>query len=368
MERRKFLKKVGAAGVAAGATIATSLPLPALAQGRREFRMVTAWSKDLPGLSGAAGRLAQRISDMTEGQIAVRVFAAGELYPPFDSFDAVSRGEVDLYHGIEAYWQNKSPAFNFFAAVPFGLTAAEMNSWIHHGGAQTLWDDLSKPFNIKPFLCGNTGAQMGGWFNKEINGRDDFKGLRMRMGGLGGEVLRNLGAATVNLPGSEILPAFQSGAIDASEWFGPWNDLTAGLYKAAKYYYYPGFHEPGTSLSLGVNLKVWESLTPAQKRIVETAAVAENAYSLAEFNARNAEALETLRTIHKVVVRKYDDATLQQIGKISGEVVAAAGGTDAMTGKVYDSFIAFRRKSMAWTKLADQAYLDSRLLPFRYGI
>lgn len=363
MERRRFLKRVG---MAAGAA-AVTLPLPALAQGKRDLRMVTAWSKDLPGLSAAAFRVAKRITDMTDGQLNVRVFSAGELYPALESFDAVSSGDVDFYHGIEAYWQHKSPAFHFFAAVPFGLTADEMNAWVHHGGAQAMWDGLSKTFGIKPFLCGNTGSQMGGWFNKEISKSDDFQGLRMRMGGLGAEVMRHLGVATVNLPGSEILPAFQSGAIDATEWFGPWNDMAFGLHKVAKFYYYPGFHEPGTSLSLGMNLKLWESLSPSQKHIVETATIAENAYSLAEFNAGNADALETLRTVHKVLVRKYDDATLQQIGKVSGDVVAAAGNTDGTARKIYDSFMAFRRKSMSWMKMSEQAYLDSRLLPFKYG-
>ena len=367
MKRRQFLTGAGLAGVAVGGALASSFPKPALAQGKRQLKMVTTWPKGFPGLGTGAARLAKRITDLSDGQLTVKVFAAGELVPPFESFDAVSNGTADMYHGAEYYWQGKSKAFNFFAAVPFGLTATEMDAWIYHGGGQKLWDDLSKQFNIKPFLAGNTGVQMGGWFNKEINALDDYKGLKIRMPGLGGEVLRKLGAAAVSLPGGEIFPALQSGAIDATEWVGPWNDLAFGFYKVAKYYYYPGFHEPGTSLSAGMNLKVWESLTPSQKQIVTGAAIADNSFTLAEFNARNNDALVTLRTKHKVQVKKFSNPVLQAIGEASGQVVATAAAGDPTTKKVFDSFIGFRKKAIAWSKFADQAFWDARLLPFKYG-
>jgi TRAP-type mannitol/chloroaromatic compound transport system substrate-binding protein len=365
MKRREFLTGAALAGVATAAV--SSFPKPAIAQGAKELKMVTTWPKNFPGLGTGAQRLADRITAMSGGSLTVKVFAAGELVPPFESFDAVSTGTADMYHGAEYYWQGKSKAFNFFAAVPFGLTATEQSAWIHHGGGQELWDELAKPFNMKPFMAGNTGVQMGGWFNKEVNSLEDYKGLKIRMPGLGGEVLRRIGATAVATPGGEIFPALQSGAIDATEWVGPWNDLAFGFYKVTKYYYYPGFHEPGTTLSSAINLKVWDSLTKEQQAIVTSAMAAENDVTLAEFNARNNDALNTLVSKHNVQVRKFSNDVMNAIGARSGEVVMEAGGGDAISKKVLDSFLDFRAKAIAWSKLSDQAYWNARLLPFKYG-
>ena len=364
MKRRDFLKNAATAGIAGAA--ATTLAAPAIAQNVRELKMVTTWPKNFPGLGTSAQRLADNITAISGGSLSVKVYAAGELVPPFESFDAVSNGTADMYHGAEYYWQGKSKAFNFFAAVPFGLTATEMNAWIHHGGGQQLWDELSSGFNIKPFMAGNTGVQMGGWYNKEINSLNDYKGLKIRMPGLGGEVLRRIGAAAVSLPGGEIFPALQSGAIDATEWVGPWNDLAFGFYKVTKYYYYPGFHEPGTTLGSAMNLKVWESLSADHKAMVSTAMAAENSISLAEFNAKNGDALNTLRSEHGVELRKFDDETLKAIGEASGSVVREAAESDEITKKVFNSFNDFRKKSIAWSKISDQAYWNARILPFKY--
>ena len=205
-----------------------------------------------------------------------------------------------MYHGAEYYWQGKSKAFNFFAAVPFGLTATEQNAWIYHGGGQELWDELAAGFDIKPFMAANTGVQMGGWFANEVNTLDDYKGLKFRMPGIGGEVLRRLGAAVVNLPGGEIFAALQSGAIDGTEWVGPWNDLAFGFYKVVKFYYWPGFHEPGTVLGVGFNKKFWDGLSGEHQTLIESACAAENAFALAEFNARNGESLDILINEHGV--------------------------------------------------------------------
>ncbi len=366
MKRRQFIKGAAAAGIT-GAALTSSFPSPAIAQGKRELKLVTTWPKNFPGLGTGAQRMADRITNMSGGALTVKLYAKNELVPAFESFDAVSSGTADMYHGAEYYWQGKSKAFNFFAAVPFGLTGPEMDSWIYHGGGQALWDELSAGFNIKPFLSGNTGVQMGGWFNKEIHSLEDYKGLKIRMPGLGGEVLRRIGAAAVSLPGGEIFQALQSGAIDASEWVGPWNDLAFGFYKITKYYYYPGFHEPGTALSAGMNLKVWEGLSAEHKAIVTSAMAAENSYMFAEFNARNNDALNTLKEKHNVQVRKFSDSILQSIGEISGQVVAEAGASDAISKKVYESFIKFRKNSIAWSKLSDLAYQNARLLPFKYG-
>jgi TRAP-type mannitol/chloroaromatic compound transport system substrate-binding protein len=362
MKRRSFLAGASVAGLAAA-----SLATPAIAQGKRELKLVTTWPKNFPGLGTAAQRLADNITAMTDGQLTIKLFAAGELVPPFQSFDAVSSGTADMYHGAEYYWQGKSKAFNFFAAVPYGMTADELHAWIYWGGGQEVWDKVAAPFKIKAFLSGNTGVQMGGWFNKEINNIEDLKGLKFRMPGLGGEVMRRIGVAIVNLPGGEIFPALQSGAIDGTEWVGPWNDLAFGFYKVAKFYYYPGFHEPGTSNSLGINTDVWDSFTATQKTIVQTACMAEANRSLAEFNAKNGDALQTLLTKHGVKLKKFSDDVLKALGEASGEVMAETGAGDAATKEVYESFLASRKNSIGWSKLAEESYFAARRLNFKYG-
>ena len=367
IERRRFLKGTAVAGAALAASAASSFPAPAIAQGRRQLRLVTTWPKNFPGLGTGAQRFADRVTHATEGRLEVKLFAAGELVPPFESFDAVSQGSADMYHAAEYYWQGKSKAFNFFTAVPFGLTATEINAWIYHAGGQALWDELAAGFNLKPLMAGNTGVQWGGWFNKEMDSVEDFKGLKMRIPGLGGEVLRRLGAAAVALPGGEIFQALQAGTIDATEWVGPWNDLAFGFYKVTKYYYWPGFHEPGSMLGAAVNKDVWESLSDSDRSLIESCAAAENDYMYAEFNARNSAALDTLVNEHGVQVRRMSDEMLNAIGAASGEVMAEVAAEGGLTKRVYDSFIDFRKKAIAFNKHSDQAYWNARLLPFRYA-
>ena len=376
MKRRDFIAGA-ASGVALGAGAlalsacgedkkAAAPAAPAVMKKKRELKMVTTWPKNFPGLGTGAARAAKRMTDMSDGELTVKLYAAGELVPPFESFDAVSSGTADMYHAAEYYWQGKHKAFNFFTAVPYGLTAGEMDAWIHHGGGQELWDELSGKFNIKPFACGNTGVQMGGWFNKEINSVEDLKGLKIRMPGLGGEVLRRLGAAAVTLPGGEIFPSLQSGAIDATEWVGPWNDLAFGFYKVTKYYYSPGFHEPGSTLSCGVNLDVWKSLSPAHQEIVRNATMAENNYMMAEFNARNGDSLDVLLNKHGVQLRKFNDDIMTAIGDASGEVMREVAAGDEMSGKIFKNFAEFRNKAKRWSDLSDRSYWEARDLPFKY--
>ena len=238
-------------GATAAVAFAGSLPAPAIGQGAKELKLVTSYPRDLPGASTSAERLAQSITAVSEGRLKVAVYPADSLVKAFDVFDAVTTGVADMYHASDYYFEAKSPALNFFAAVPYGLTADELCSWILFGDGQTLWDEVDAQFNIKPLMTYNTGVQMGGWFNKEINSPKDYEGLRYRMPGLGAEVLRRMGATVVTTPGGEIPTAFKSGAIDAAEWIGPWVDIAFGLDKAADYYYYPGFHEPGTNFTFG---------------------------------------------------------------------------------------------------------------------
>ncbi len=381
MDRRSFLTGavVGAAagGAAVGAYMTTrqqaamemaetapaptpAPAAPAISTGRRELRMVTTWPKDFPGLGTGAQRVADRITAMTDGNLTVKLFAAGELVPPFESFDAVSSGNADCLHAASYYWQGKSKAFNFFTAVPFGFTANELTAWIHHGGGQALWDRVGAEFGLKPMLAGNSGVQMGGWFRSEVNSPEDFNGLKFRMPGLGGEVLRRLGAAVVALPGGEIFPSLQSGAIDGTEWVGPWNDLAFGFYRVAKYYYYPGFHEPGSGLECTWNLDLWNSFTPSEQAMVSAACNAENDVMLAEFNARNTDALDTLISQHGVELRKFSDDIYGAFATAAEEVLAEVGESDPLTGEIYNSFVDFRRKAMSWTQLADQSYADLR--------
>ena len=338
--RRSLLKGVGAlsaTGLLAACGSETGTSAPGLLKKSRSLKMVTAWPKNFPGLGTGAERIAKRIEELSDGRISIRVYSAGELVAGLGGFDAVSQGKADMYHAAEYYWQGKSPAFNFFAAVPMGLTAAEMSAWIRFGGGQELWDSLSARFNVKPMMAGNTGTQMGGWYKRDITSIEDFQGLRIRMPGLGGEVMKRVGATPVTKSGGEIFQALSQGNIDATEWIGPWNDLAFGFHTIVQNYYYPGIHEPGTTLSMGLNLDLWNDLDPADRLIIQTAADAENDIMQAEFNANNALALSTLVDEHGVQIKKLDDAVLLRLAEVSLSVLEdiAQSDEETMGGRYY---------------------------------
>jgi TRAP-type mannitol/chloroaromatic compound transport system substrate-binding protein len=356
MRRRTFL---AAAGTAAAAS---TFPAPAIGQGIRELKLVCSFPM-FPALQ----LLARTITELSGGRLKVTAFGADELVGSFEVFDAVSEGVADMYWSTEYYWQDRSPAFPFFTTVPFGLTPAETVAWIHYGGGQELWDELGANFNLKPLPAGSSGVQMGGWFGKEMISIEDFKGLRYRIPGLGGEVLRRLGAIVINLPPLEIVPALKSGALDAAEWVGPNDDLQLGLHTAAKYYYYPGFHEPGTTNSLSINKKLWESLTSEDRVMIETVVASSYTYVRAETHVNRIKALPTLLEEHGVQLRKFDDGILRAFGKASGEVVAEIGTGDPFTRRVYESYMKFREASRKWTNISVRAYLNARELDFPYG-
>jgi len=366
--RRNILRTASVAGTAALIAACDSGPqstagnAPAVAIKKRKLTMVTSWPKNFPGTGTAAERFAKRVAELSDGAIKIKVYAAGELVGALECFDAVSQGKADMYHAPEYYWQGKSAAFNFFAAVPMGMTANEITAWIRFGGGQELWNELSGRFNIKPFLAGNTGTQMGGWFNKNIDSVEDFQGLRIRMPGLGGEVMKRLGAAPVTKQGGEIFQALSQGNIDATEWIGPWNDLAFGFHTIVKKYYYPGIHEPGTALAVGLNNDVWEDFSPFEKTIFTNAAIAENDYVYAEFNANNARALNTLITEHGVDLRRFSDDILQKLAHISAEVLAETANADPFAKRVFDSFSEARQGSMRWGAIAEQAFMHARSL------
>jgi len=355
MKRRDLLK--GAVGGVAASTLAA----PAIAASDTiEINMVATWPKDFPGLGTGAQRFAKRLEAMSGGHFKVNYYAAGERVKAFDSFDEVASGNAQMYHAAEYYWKGKHPAFAYFTSVPFGLTYTEMNAWIRFGGGQELWDKLSAEFGLKGMLCGNTGVQMGGWFRKEINSVDDLKGLKMRIPGLGGDVMAKLGASPVSLPGGQIYENLVSGSLDATEWVGPWNDEIMKFYEAAKYYYFPGMHEPGAALAVGTNKKFWDGLSSADQEMVKAAAATENDMMMSEYNAKNGEALARLVNDHGVQVREFNDDIYDAFGEAAEEVFAGVVEHGPLAKEVHESFVKARADLGAWAKLSDQAYLRQR--------
>ncbi len=326
------------------------------------WKMVTTWPPNFPGLGTGVLRLATFIEEASGGRLRIKVYAAGELVPPFEVFDTVSRGTVEMGHGAAYYWKGKSEAAQFFTAMPFGMNTLEMNGWLYYGGGMELYRELYAGFNLRPFPAGNTGVQMGGWFNKEINSLADLHGLKMRIPGWGGEVLKRAGGTPVNLPGAEIFTALQTGSVDATEWIGPYNDVAFGLHKAAKYYYYPGWQEPGPVLECIVNQQAFDELPKDLQTIVELACSAINDQMTAEFTARNAQSLEKLDKEGEVEIRRFPDDVMKQLRALTGEVVDELIARDPVAAKIYDSFSSFKETVGAWTEISEQAILDTRRL------
>jgi len=360
MKRRHFVGGLAAAGLAACAKENADCGPGAASAERFEWSAVTSWPPRYPGLGIAVYNLADLVEKASAGRLKIKVYAAGELVPAFEVFDAVSRGTVEMGHDASYYHKGKVDAAQFFTAIPFGLNNAEMNGWLYYGGGLELWRELYEPHNMIPFPCGNTGVQMGGWFNKEINGVDDLKGLKMRIPGLGGEVLRRAGGTPVTLPGSEIFTSLQTGAIDATEWVGPYNDLAFGLHKAAKYYYYPGWQEPGPTLECIINKDAWATLPDDLKAIVETACKAINGDVAAEYTNGNVNALDQLANDPSVELRAFPPEVLDYLESIANEVIEELVARDPASAKIYASFKAFKEKSALNQKITEQAFLETR--------
>jgi len=359
MKRRNFIKAAATTGLITSTSLTSTTTL-AKSTATIKWKMVTTWPKNFPGLGTGANNLAKLITQMSGGRLKVKVYGAKELVPPFEVFDAVSRGTAQMGHGAAYYWKGKTAASQFFAAVPFGLTAQEMNGWLYHGGGLKLWQETYAAFGIIPAAAGNTGVQMAGWFNKEIKSIADLKGLKMRIPGLGGEVLKRAGGTPVNLPGGEIFSSLKTGAIDATEWVGPYNDLAFGLHKAAEFYYYPGWHEPGTTLEALINKEALENLPDDLQSIVLNACRITNQDMLAEYTTRNQQALDTLVHKHKVNVQKLPDEVLNKLQSLSDEVINEVAATDKMTKKVFESFKSYRDKVKQWSDISELAYLKAR--------
>jgi len=325
-----------------------------------QWKMVTTWPKNFPGLGNGAENFARYVEEMSAGRLTVRVYGAGEIVPAFEVFDAVSQGVADAGHGAAYYWKGKIPASVFFTAVPFGFTAQEINGWLHNGGGLELWREAYAPANIVPFAGGNSGVQMAGWFNREINSVEDLKGLKMRIPGLAGEVFAAAGGTAVRIPGGELYTSLQTGVIDALEWVGPYNDLAFGFHEVARYYYYPGWHEPGSMLELIVNRDSLEALPADLQAIVTYAARAANQEMLDEFTARNNAALQELVEVHNVQLRRLPDDVLKALWEGSQVAMEKLVAGDPMAAKVYASFQSFYDGVRAYHHISEQAYINAR--------
>ncbi|WP_346838225.1 TRAP transporter substrate-binding protein [Microbulbifer sp. SAOS-129_SWC] len=325
-----------------------------------EWKLVTTWPKNFPGLGSAPERFAKKVAAMSNGRLKIKVYGAGELVPAMGVFGAVSDGAAQMGHGAAYYWKGKIPAAQFFTAVPFGLNAQEMNGWLHYGGGMQLWRELYEPFDLIPMAGGSTGVQMAGWFNKEINSVDDLKGLKMRIPGLGGEVLNRAGGTAVTIPGGELYTALQTGVIDATEWVGPYNDLAFGFYQIAKYYYYPGWHEPGSILEFIVNKTAFEKLPPDLQAIVRTAARDANQDMLDEYTARNNRALQELVQKHGVQLRRLPDDVIAYLKKINNQIMEETAAEDPQFARVYKAYKAFKAQVIPYHRISEEAYYQTR--------
>ncbi len=373
MKRKEFIKK-GILGTAAIGTTSSLIScnsepqkdaeIPIINFNKTyEWRLTTVWGKNFPVFGESANLLAKWVSEMSNGRMNIKIFGSGELVPGYETFDAVSMGVTEMGGGCSYYWQGKKPAAVFFATIPFGMNAQQALSWLIGGDQEgmNLWKEVYKPFDLIPFVGGNTGVQMGGWFNKEINSIEDLKGLKMRIPGLAGKALEKAGGAAVNVAAGEIFTNLERGVIDATEWVGPYHDYKLGLHKAAKFYYTPGWHEAGTQLEFIVNAKAWEKLPKDLQEIIHTATLRVQAWMLAEFDAQNGLYLEKLINEEGVTLKEFPDEVLKYLKKYSKEAIDELIGSDPMAKKVYESYLKFMNRNKAWSKITEQAYYNKIL-------
>ncbi len=362
MNRRTFFKAMGAGIVSTG--ILNSGPKKALATPQYNWKMVTPWPvKSMTALTGEY--LAKAIESMSGNRIKIKVYHGGQLIPSHDCFDAVSEGKADIAHGVAYFWK-KHEAFNFFATIPFGLNALETMSWITCGGGQELWDELYAAYNVKPFLAGSPGAQMGGWFNKEIQTIDDFKGVKMRIPGIGGKVLARAGGIPKYVAPEKIYAAMVSGELDAAEFIAPKDDMTLKLYKVAKYYYWPAWQEPGAIGESFINKTLYESLPADLQQVVRHASHSAFVFMLSNYMARNAQALLELVTEHNVKLMRFPSKVLFQLGKYTQEELHAIADRDPMSKKIFESYSSFRSTAVGWSQIGDEGFSFSRSQIFDY--
>jgi TRAP-type mannitol/chloroaromatic compound transport system substrate-binding protein len=359
-QRRRFLAK-GSGALAAVATAALAEAPHVIAQPKIQWRLSTAYPPVLDQLHGAALRFAQVVEEMSSGRFRIEVFPGGQIMPPFECFDATSKGTIQAFMGVTGYWlsQTKEPGIEWFQTVPFGLNPQGMAAWYYQGDALKLWEEAYAPFNLVPRPGPAFAPQMGGWFRKKIATIGDWKGLKIRMGaGLGNKVLGRAGSTVVLTPAAEIYATLERGVIDAAEWVCPHDDLKLGLHNTARYYYYPGWHEPGTTNEFSFNRKAYEALPIDLRRTLDHAAAATSVYGLTDYHAKNATALERLKTEFKgkVEVLQFPLPMLRELKKLAAAVVREESEKTPMARKVHASFTRFQALVGAWDRVAEGAY------------
>ncbi len=365
MKRRQFVTGMAtAAGVAACSQESTPAGGGrADSQETFEWNLVTAWPPGLPGLGVGVDNLARRIELASNGRLKIKVYAGGELVPALEVLDAVSRGTVQMGHDSAYYHRGKQLATQFFTTIPYGQTVHEINAWMYYGGGLELWQEMyAELFNVIPFPAGNTGVQMAGWFNKEINSVEDLKGLKMRVPGIGGEVMQRAGVSQITLPPSEIFTSLQTGVVDAAEWVGPYNDIALGLHRVARYYYYPGWHEMGPMLQCTVNLEAWNSLPEDLQEIVRSACQAINLDMMADYTWGNAVALERIKADPEVELKRLPDDVLRLLKQYSEEIIEESAAKSEWFARIKTSFDDFQRIAVPYHEITELAYMNARAL------
>ncbi|MGH1480067.1 MAG: TRAP transporter substrate-binding protein [Geminicoccales bacterium] len=353
MNRRSIVKAGAAMGAASLAGVIAQGGL-ARASDKKTWRMVTTWPRNAPGVGVNAQRFADRVGAMSGGRLSIDLYAAGELIPPFESLDAVQQGTADLAHSAPFFWLGKSKALNYFGSIPLGLMESEIAAWLYFGGGMALWEEAMAPFGIKPLFAGSSGISAGGWYRKEINGLDDLKGLKLRMAGLGGEVMKRLGATPVLTPPAEVFQAMSSGTVDAAELIGPWNDAAFGLFQVADYYYLPGFHEVGPTAEILINQGAWDSLPEDLKAIVDGAAKATAIEYNADYRYHNVTLLKPLVEEHGVQLRAFPDEVNDALAATTMEVLEELGESDALTKRIHASYMNFLRTADTYSEWFDR--------------
>ena len=356
----KTTTRRAALGIIAGSAALPALATPALAQSSIEWRMVTSWPKNLPGPGVTAQRLADNITALSDRRLNIKLYAAGEIVPGLGTFDAVANGVAQMAHTAPLFWSGKFPAAPIFTAAPFGLTPIEHITWVNHGGGQELWDRLYEPAGIKPFMAGNTGYQMGGWYKKPLENLNDLKGLKIRMPGLGGSVLTKLGALPIGLPPSEIFTSLKTGVIDATEFLGPFSDSAMGFHKAAKYYYSPGFHEPNGTGEAIISKSALTALPKDLQQIVEAACATENIFSLGESEWNNAASLKNLVENEGVKLKQYPQDIIDAAKTATITTMQELAENDALTAQIVDSYQNAAKHLDPWSKISIKAFLTAR--------
>ncbi len=355
MERRTFLKQAGITTATAAAAITVGAPA-VIASPKIQWTATSFWNPKIKIMFDMAKAFCEEVKEMTDGQFEIKLYGGGELVPPPGAFDAVSKGTVQMGTGSPYFWAGKSTAFNWFGSIPFGMNAQCINSWFYSGNGQALMDELYGQFGLVGRIFGNSGMQMGGWYRKKINSLEDMKGLKMRIGSIAGKVLSEVGVTTVMVPPEEIFPALERGVVDAAEFVGPIHDILLGLYKVAKYYYTPGWHEPGPTLDIFFNKQAYEALPKHFQKVLDVAAASINIKTLAAFDAQSSTVLNTLIQDHKVEMQVYPDDVIQKLKEISKAVIEAEALKDPFAAKVHADYVAYQATTAGWGSMTEKVY------------